>query len=36
VLPAVAQTVVVDYGTVECPAEHGAAMLVLNREIGIV
>jgi predicted NBD/HSP70 family sugar kinase len=36
VLPAVAQTVVVDYGSVECPAEHGAAMLVLNREIGIV
>lgn len=36
VLPAVAPRVEISYGTVDRPEEHGAAMLVLSREMGIL
>lgn len=36
VLPAVASRVEISFGTIEQAAEQGAAMLVLNREIGIL
>ncbi|MEA2058900.1 MAG: ROK family protein, partial [Actinomycetota bacterium] len=36
VLPAVASRVEISYGTIDRAAEQGAAMLVLNREMGIL
>jgi predicted NBD/HSP70 family sugar kinase len=36
VLPAVEKALVVAFGTVDHPAQHGAAMLILNRGMGIV
>jgi len=36
VLPAVASRVEISYGTIDGAAEQGAAMLVLNREMGIL
>lgn len=36
VLPAVESRVEISFGTVDRPEEHGAAMLVLNREMGIL
>ena len=36
VLPAVAPRVEISYGRVDRPEEHGAAMLVLSREMGIL